>query len=65
MQRDRYPKINIPSIANITSLASLLSISEADLFYIADNVQSLYKPGKNLTKKSGELRATHDAKPAL
>lgn len=65
MQRNRYPKVNIPSIANTSSLASLLSISEIELFHISENIHTLYKQGKVLTKKSGEPRLTHDAKPTL
>lgn len=65
MQKGRHPKVNIPSIANTKSLASLLSISESELFYISGNMQAFYKPGKVLTKKSGEPRPTHDAEPDL
>ncbi|RLU00979.1 reverse transcriptase family protein [Ketobacter sp.] len=65
MLRDRYLIIKIPSIANTSSLASLLEITEKELFYIADNVHEFYKPGKIMRKKNGDPRPTHDAKPVL
>jgi hypothetical protein len=65
MLRDRYLQTKIPSIANTASLASLLEITEQELFYIADNVTEFYKPGAVKRKKNGEPRPTHDAKPVL
>lgn len=65
MPRNRYPQPSIPPIANITSLASLLSVNVTDLLYIADNINLFYKPGKILQKKNGEHRYTHDAKRTL
>ncbi len=65
MLRDRHLQTKIPSIANTASLASLLEISEQQMFYIADNVTEFYKPGKIMKKKNGEPRPTHDAQPDL
>jgi len=65
MQRDRHPIINIPSFSNAASLASLLSLSEENLFELAENITDFYKPGKVLKKKNGEPRFTHDAKSSL
>ncbi|MBF0135416.1 MAG: RNA-directed DNA polymerase [Magnetococcales bacterium] len=65
MSTNNFPIINIPSFSNPASLASLLSVSEQDLFRITSSVDNLYKPGKILQKKNGELRRTHDAKKPL
>lgn len=65
MQRDRFPRIRISPFANPSSLASILSISEEELLYFAENVDEFYKPGKLLQKKNGEPRVTHDAKRKL
>lgn len=56
---------NLPPLANIDSLASLLSVSKGELLQIADSVDSLWKPGKLLRKKNGEPRPTFDAKSEL
>ncbi len=65
MQRDRHPKLKISPFANTSSLASILSISEDELRYFANNADEFYKPGKLLQKKNGDPRLTHDAKPTL
>ena len=65
MQRYRYAKIKISPFANTSSLASILSISEKKILYLANNVDKFYKPGKPLQKKNGDQRFTHDAKPTL
>ena len=62
---DKKACSNIPPIARIESLASILSIGKKDLLEISDNIESLWKPGKLLYKKSGEPRPTLDAKPSL
>lgn len=54
-----------PPIANIKSLASILSISEEELLDISKNIDNLWKPGKLLVKKNGDPRSTIDAKPNL
>ncbi|MXZ48543.1 MAG: RNA-directed DNA polymerase [Candidatus Dadabacteria bacterium] len=65
MPRDRHPVINISPIAKVSSLASLLSIKESDLLYIAANVDRFHRPGKELKKRNGEPRQTHDAEQRL
>jgi len=56
---------NTPPIAKIESLASILSVSKDELLDISNSIDSLWKPGKLLRKKSGEPRPTLDAKPRL
>lgn len=56
---------NISPIARIESLASILSISKEELLEISSTIDTLWKPGKLLRKKSGEPRPTLDAKPSL
>lgn len=65
MLTSKHPHIKTPSFSNISSLASLLSVSESALFKIASNIEKLHKPGKLLCKKNGEPRPTHDAKEPL
>ena len=62
---DKKACSNIPPIARIESLASILSISKDELLEISSNMGSLWKPGRLLRKKSGEPRPTIDAKPSL
>lgn len=62
---DKKACSNIPPIARIESLASILSISKEELLEISSNIETLWKPGKLLLKKSGEPRPTLDAKPPL
>jgi hypothetical protein len=52
-------------IAKIESLASILSVSPQELIDISNSIDTLWKPGKKLLKKSGEPRPTVDAKPRL
>lgn len=65
MLQNKKPVIKLSPIANIKSLASILSLSESELLEIAANVDKLWKPGKLLKKKSGEPRPTNDAKEPL
>lgn len=65
MSRNRHPVVNISPIAKVSSLASLLSTRESDLLYIAGNVDRFHRPGKELKKRNGEPRQTHDAKQPL
>src|SRR5437016_310334 len=65
MRKIRHPTANIQAIAKLSSLAHLLSVSEADLLHLSDNVALFHRPGKLLKKKSGEPRPTHDAMPEL
>ena len=65
MLRNRHPKININSIAKISSLASILELSEESLIHLADNIDLFHKQGKIQKKTNGEPRPTHDAKPKL
>ena len=65
MSRNRHPVINISPIAKVSSLASLLSIKESDLVYIAGNADRFHRPGKALKKRNGEPRQTHDAERRL
>ena len=62
---DRKACSNVGSISGLDSLASLLSIRTEELLDIASNVDSLWKPGKRLQKKNGDLRLTSDVKPRL
>lgn len=52
-------------IARTEALASILSTTPAELIALAENVPSLWKPGKVLKKKDGKPRHTHDARKAL
>ncbi len=61
MSRNRRTVINISPIAKVSSLASLLSIKESSLLYIAENADRFYRPGKSIRKRNGQLRQTHDA----
>lgn len=58
-----YSKVS--SIANIESLASLLSAAPSELTSISENIASLWKPGKTLIKQDGTPRHTHDARKPL
>lgn len=51
MRKIRYPIANIQPIAKISSLARLLSVREADLLNIIDNIESFHRPGKLLKRK--------------
>jgi len=62
---DKKACSNIPPIARIESLASILSIGKEELLEISSNIDSLWMPGKLLRKKNGEPRPTLDAKPRL
>lgn len=62
---DKKACSNIPPIAKIESLASILSIGKEDLLEISGSIENLWKPGKLLQKKNGEPRPTLDAKPSL
>ena len=61
----RKPYSRAFKFANVSSLASYLSLSEAELRNIVDSVDKLWRPGKKLRKKNGEIRQTYDAKPKL
>lgn len=65
MSKSNKPVINISPIANLKSLASMLSLTEEQLLHLKENIELYYKPGKVLEKKNGEPRITHDAKPSL
>lgn len=65
MGASKKPVIKISPIANVKSLASILSMSEQELLEIAANVDQLWKPGKLLKKKTGEPRPTSDAREPL
>ena len=65
LPRDKKAYSKIRSIAHISSLAGILDIPESELVEISCIVDTLWKPGKILKKKSGELRPTIDAKPSL
>lgn len=65
MSRNRHPVTNISPIAKVSSLASLLSTNESDLLYIARNIDQFHRPGRELKKRNGEPRQTHDAKQSL
>ena len=65
MHQSKQPAVRISPISNVKSLASILSLSEQELFEIAANVDQLWKPGKLLKKKSGEPRPTNDAREPL
>lgn len=65
MEKISYPIINMPPIARMSALASLLSVDKSKLFEIANSIESYYKPGKLMIKKNGDLRKTHDAKGPL
>ena len=61
----KKPYFKNSPIAHVSSLALCLSSSEEDLMKIADSVNELWMPGKQLQKKNGDLRTTFDAKPPL
>ncbi len=65
VQINRKAYSNIPPIAKIESLSSMLSIEKDDLLIISENIPNLWKPGKLLYKKNGEPRPTIDAKQPL
>lgn len=56
---------NLTHLAKISTLASVLSVTEAELLEIAASIPRYYKPGRLLKKKSGAPRLTHDAKEPL
>lgn len=62
---DKKPYFKNSPIAHISSLALCLSIPEEELIQIADSVNELWMPGKQLKKKNGDPRITYDAKPPL
>lgn len=57
--------VHLPKYGTTRSLASLLSIPEAQLLQIANSVDSYHRPGKTLRKKNGDPRPTHDAEEPL
>ncbi|OAJ33432.1 reverse transcriptase family protein [Piscirickettsia salmonis] len=59
------PEPKIQYISKISSLARILSVNSNDLLNISNNTQKFYKQGKLISKKNGEKRVTHDAKPNL
>ena len=59
------PLPNVSSIANISSLASLLDITVAELIFLSNNVEKFWQPGAKKSKGNGDVRVTHDAKPRL
>lgn len=65
MLLNKEPCSNLPPIANVYSLASILSTTEPELIKVAGQVDSLWKKGKILYKKDGTPRPTSDAKEPL
>ena len=65
MPSDKKPCSNIPPIAKVESLASMLPIQKDNLIEISNSIDTLWKPGKLLRKKNGDPRPTLDAKPPL
>ncbi|WP_288129682.1 reverse transcriptase family protein [Microbulbifer sp.] len=65
MVNNNTPHLKISPIANLSSLASILSLNLSDLIHLADNAENYWRRGKLLKKKSGEPRPTHDAKDPL
>lgn len=65
MPNDVRPVAKVSSITKLSTLASILDISESDLVCLADNVNEYHKPGKLLQKKGGKPRPTHDARKPL
>ena len=65
VRQDKRAFSKLPSIARVEALASILSITPTELIELSESVDSLWKPGKMLTKKNGDPRPTSDAKKPL
>ncbi len=65
MRKFKHPLYKHSQIANYSSLAAALLLSESDLRSLIDRVNDFYKPGKLLFKKDGKPRETHNAKEPL
>lgn len=63
--QDKKAYSRLPPIGHVEAVASILSLTPEALTELASEVETLWKPGKLLRKKSGAPRPTFDAKKPL